>query len=334
MSHSRIVRWALVLAISTAPATLLAQPAQPAQATQSPDTVLVSNSLAKVTRADYDAELLKLPPDLREGFANNPRRVNELLQRMLVQKSLAAEARNAGLEKRPDVKARLDLEVEKFLSTVQIEAIDAAATAEFNANLAKYETRARELYMVDKAAFTTPAQVSATHILFDSRKRGSEAARQLAVETRAKIAAGADMGKLAREISDDPSSSQNQGALGWFSQKDMDPAFATAAFALVNVGDLSEPVQSQFGWHIIRLDGKRPGALKPYPEARDQILAELRKRAIEERREAAVNAIRRDPQASINREAVGALTPQIDPEVVRRAQEAAVSVTAPQPAPK
>jgi hypothetical protein len=77
---------------------------------QSPDTVLVSNSLAKVTRAEYDAELLKLPPDLREGFANNPRRVFELLQRMLVQKSLAAQARNSGLDKRPDVKARLDFE--------------------------------------------------------------------------------------------------------------------------------------------------------------------------------------------------------------------------------
>ena len=116
-----------------------------------------------------------------------------------------------GLDKRPDVKARLDLEIEKFLSTVEIEAIDAAAVAEFNANIAKYEARARELYLVDKAAFTTPAQVSATHILFDPRKRGAEAARTLAIETRAKIAAGADMGKLAREISDDPSSSQNAG---------------------------------------------------------------------------------------------------------------------------
>ena len=331
MPQIRIARWALVLALSSAPFTLLAQPAQPAQP---PDTVLVSNSLAAVTRADYDAELLKLPADLREGFANNPRRVNELLQRMLVQKSLAAEARKAGLEKRPDVKARLDIEVEKFLSTIQIEALDAAATAEFNANIARFESRARELYLVDKAAFTSPAQVSATHILFDSKKRGSEAARQLAIETRAKIAAGADMGKLAREVSDDPSSSQNQGTLGWFSQKDMDPAFAAAAFALVKVGDLSEPVQSQFGWHIIRLDGKQTGALKPYPEARDQILAELRKRAIEEKREAAVNAIKKDPKASINRDAVAALTPQIDPEIVRRAQEAAVSVTAPPPAPR
>jgi peptidyl-prolyl cis-trans isomerase C len=325
MHASRIARWALIAALSTAPFSLHAQSA---------DTVLVSNSLAKVTRAEYDAELLKLPPELRDGFANNPRRVYELLQRMLVQKSLAAQARNAGLDKRPDIKARVDLEVEKFLSTMQIEALDAAATAEFNANIAKYEARARELYLVDKAAFTTPAQVSATHILFDPRKHGAETARKLAIDTRAKIVAGADMGKLAREVSDDPSSSQNAGTLGWFSQKDMDPAFAQAAFALANVGDISEPVHSQFGWHIIRLDGKRAGTLKSYEEARDQIMAELRKRAIEEKREATVSAIRRDPKASLDRDAVGALTPQIDPDVVRRAQEAATSATAPRPAPK
>jgi len=125
MPQYRISRWALLFALAIAPLTLNAQTA---------DTVLVSNSLAKVTRAEYDAELLKLPGDLREGFANNPRRVYELLQRMLVQKSLAAQARNAGLDKRPDVKARLDLEVEKFLSAVEIEAVDAAAVAEFNAN--------------------------------------------------------------------------------------------------------------------------------------------------------------------------------------------------------
>ena len=325
MPEYRISRWALVIALTMASLSLHAQTA---------DTVLVSNSLARVTRAEYDAELLKLPGDLREGFANNPRRVYELLQRMLVQKSLAAQARNAGLDKRPDVKARLDLEVEKFLSAVEIEAVDAAAVAEFNANIARYEARARELYLVDKSAFTTPAQVSATHILFDPRKRGAEAARTLAIETRAKIAAGADMGKLAREISDDPSSSQNAGTLGWFSQKDMDPSFAAAAFALANVGDVSEPVQSQFGWHVIRLDGKRAGAVKPYEEARDQIMTELRKRAIEEKREAAVSAIRKDPKASINRDAVDALTPKVDPEAIRRAQEAVSGAVAPPPALK
>ena len=63
-------------------------------------------------------------------------------------------------------------------------------------------------------------------------------------------------------------------------------------------------------------------------------MAELRKRAIEEKREAAVTAIRRDPEVSVDRDAVGALTPDIDPDVVRRAQEAATNAAPPRPAPK
>ena len=178
--------------------------------------------------------------------------------------------------------------------------------------------------------------MSATHILFDPKKRGAEQARKLAIETRAKIAAGADMGKLAREISDDPRRLQNAGTLGWFSQKDMDPAFATAAFATRQVGDLSEPVQSQFGWHVIRLDGKRADAVKPYEEARGQIMAELRKRAIEERREAAVS---RDSPGPARRPSTAtpwtALTPKVDPDAIRRAPGSSVGRTgAPPPAAK
>ncbi len=71
------------------------------------DVVLMSNSSGKVTRAEYNAELLKLPRDLRDGFANSPRRVNDLLVRMLVQKSLAAQARTAKLDATPEARLRI-----------------------------------------------------------------------------------------------------------------------------------------------------------------------------------------------------------------------------------
>ena len=310
----------LLAALALAPLRALAQ---------EPSTVLLSNSFAKVTKAEYDAELTKLPPDMREGFANNPRRVNELLLRMLVQKSLAEQARRAKLDVRPDNATRLALEVDRFLAGLEVEAVEAAAAAEFNAQSARFETRAKELYLIDKTPFTNPPQISATHILFDTKKRTPDEAKKLAAETRAKIAAGADMGKLAREISDDPTAGQNGGQLGWFSEKEMDAGFSKAAFALAKAGDLSEPVQSQFGWHLIRLDGKRPPSVKTYEEARDQIMAELRKRYIEEKREAAIGGIRRDPATTVNRDAVSALTPKVDPETVKRAQEVLSAPPAP-----
>ncbi len=290
-----------------------------AQAASDDGVVLVSNSLARVTRAEYNAELLKLPIDLRAGFANNPRRVNDLLMRMLVQKSLASQARAAKLDATPEAAARIELEVERQLSQIMIESVEVAAAAEFDANRGRFEARARELYILEKGKYATPEQVSATHILFDTKKRTSEEARALARETRAKIAAGADMGKLARDLSDDPSSGNNSGTLGWFAKADMDPAFGEAAFALKNTGDLSEPVLSQFGWHVIRLDGRRPANVKTFDEARETVMFELRKRYVDEKREEAVNAVRRDPKTQINREAVDALTPRIDLEAARRA---------------
>ena len=292
------------------------------------DPVLVSNSVAKVTKADYDAQLMKLPPDIREGFSNDPKRVGELLSNMLVQRSLAARARAEKLDARPDVAARLALETDLFLAKIEGEAIEAAAAAEFDAGIARYEARAKEIYLIDKARFTNPPQISATHILFDTKKHSSAEARQLALDTRAKIAAGADMGQLARQVSDDPSSSQNFGALGWFTQKDMDPGFAAAAFALDKPGDLSQPVKSQFGWHVIRLDGKRPATQKTFEESRETIMGELRTNYMHQKLDDATAAIRRDPQTQVNRDAVGALTPKIDPETIRRAQEKSA------PAPK
>ena len=313
-------RLAIVLLALAFAATGPARAQAPATA---PGTVLMSNSLASVTQAEYDAEIKKLPPDLREGFSNNPRRVNDLLVRMLVQKSLATQARAAKLDVRPDVATRLALEVDRFLAGIEVERIEAAANAEFDASIARQEARARELYLVDKARFMTAPQVSATHILFDTKKHGSDAAKKLALDARAKIAAGADMAKLAREVSEDPTAPNNGGALGFFSEKEMDPGFGAAAFALAKPGDLSEPVQSQFGWHIIRLDDKRPSTLKTYEQARDEIMAALRKRNADQKREEAIAAVRRDPKTEVNRQAVDALTPKVDPETIRRAQETA-----------
>ena len=304
----------MLVALTVATSGIRVASAQNASA----DTVLISNSLASVTRAEYDAELLKLPIDVRAGFANNARRVNDLLARMLMQKSLAAQARAAKLDASPEASRRMQLEIDRLLAQMLIESVEARAGAEFDANRTKYEARARELYTVDRNSFTTPEQVSATHILFDTKKRSSDEAKKLAQDTLAKIAAGADMGKLAKELSDD-ASAQNNGALGWFAKKDMDPAFGEVAFALKNTGDVSEPVLSQFGWHIIRLDGKRPATVSTFDEARETIMAGLRKRYIDEKREEAVAAIRRDPKTQVNKDAVDALTPRVDIEAAMRA---------------
>ncbi|MEO6566040.1 MAG: peptidyl-prolyl cis-trans isomerase, partial [Casimicrobiaceae bacterium] len=105
----------------------------------------------------------------------------------------------------------------------------------------------------------------------------------------------------------------------WFGRKEMDTAFADAAFALKTSGDISEPIQSQFGWHVIRLEARRAPEVPPFDQVRDVLLQEQRKRFVDERREAAIANIRRDAQTQVNREAVDALTPRVDIDAAKRA---------------
>ena len=92
--------------------------------------------------------------------------------------------------------------------------------------------------------------------------------------------------------------------------------------ALKNIGDVSEPVLSSFGWHVIKLEARRPAVQKTFEEAREQILGELKQKYVNEQREAALAKVRSDPTIKANREAIDALVIRVDQEAVRRAAAA------------
>jgi peptidyl-prolyl cis-trans isomerase C len=89
------------------------------------------------------------------------------------------------------------------------------------------------------------------------------------------------------------------------------------------VGDVSEPVLTSFGWHLMKLDGKRPAGEKRFEEVREQILLELKQKYVNERRDAAFAAVGRDPSTKANDQALEALyqrPPDVD--TLRRAPAA------------
>ncbi len=102
-------------------------------------------------------------------------------------------------------------------------------------------------------------KVSAKHILIAVDQGASDEdvnkAKDKANEVIKKINEGADFTEVAKEYSDDPSVSQNGGDLGYFSRGMMVPDFEKAAFAL-NIGQISEPVRTDYGWHVIKVEGK------------------------------------------------------------------------------
>jgi len=288
-----------------------------AQVAGTPDEVLAENALVKLTRSDYETDLLRVPPDMRNELAASPKRLTMMLNTLLIDKTLAQEARNAGLDRDPEIARRLALETERFYAQLMLGKIERDAAAEFDAKYQEFLAKARETYALNKSQYMVPEQVDVSHILF-AAKRG-DAALELAKQARAKLLAGADFAELASQMSDDPTAKQNGGHVGWLAAGKMDPAFSKAAFDMKSAGDLSEPVRSRLGWHIIRLDGRRPAHEQTFEQAQKQIMNELKQRYIQDVRQAKLEAINKDPNMKVNQAAVDALVvklpdpPQLPP---------------------
>ncbi|NKI34235.1 hypothetical protein HFP89_03525 [Wenzhouxiangella sp. XN79A] len=138
------------------------------------------------------------------------------------------------------------------------------------------EDELRDRYEAVKARFMTAEERRAAHILINVGDARSEAeAESLATSVRERLAAGEDFATLAEELSDDPVSAADGGNLGWLEPGIIDDAFDEVLFSMAP-GDISDPVRSEFGWHLIRLDEVREPRGQTFDEARDQIAEELR----------------------------------------------------------
>ncbi len=116
-------------------------------------------------------------------------------------------------------------------------------------------------------------EVHARHILFRAAAGDEKASKEAEEKIKAVIARlkkGEDFAKVAGEVTEDPSGKANGGDLGYFSKDQMVPEFSEAAFKLEN-GQISEPVKTQFGWHVIKVEDKRVKPAPKFEEVKPQI---------------------------------------------------------------
>lgn len=320
-----LVAAALPAAAQVAAPAPAASPSAPhaAAAPMPADAILADDGVVRVTRADYDLELLKLSPDIRGGFATTERRVAELVTRLFVTRSLAGEADVSGLTREPLNAAKLAAELEKAKAQLRVAQIEAAAAEKFERERAAWEKRASDVYVTQPGRFTMPEQVSASHILFRTDKHGAEGATKLAKDTREKIVAGASFGKLAAELSEDYEGRRAMGKLPVFGRGQMDPDFERAAWALKK-GELSEPVTTQFGVHLIFVHEHLPERKQSFDQAKPRIMADLRQQFIANERDAALNALQDRARSYVNMDLVSTMVIATPPEddLVRRQREA------------
>lgn len=134
----------------------------------------------------------------------------------------------------------------------------------------------RAYYEQNRARFGTAEERRASHILLEVGGGATrDAALAKARELLAQLRAGGDFAALAKAHSQDPGSAAQGGDLGFFTRETMSKAFAEAAFAL-GEGQVSEPVETEFGVHLIRLTAIKGGSVPPFEQVRAQIEGEIR----------------------------------------------------------
>ncbi|MDO6838115.1 SurA N-terminal domain-containing protein [Paraglaciecola chathamensis] len=143
------------------------------------------------------------------------------------------------------------------------------------------EDEAEQYYEQNIQDFRTQEERRASHILIEFGD-DQQKAEQQAEDILAKINNGEDFAELAETFSSDTFSAENGGDLDWFSMGMMDPAFEDAAFALQNVGDVSDVVESEFGFHIIKLTDVKPEETSPFADVKEDVIAKLKAERAEE----------------------------------------------------
>ncbi len=138
---------------------------------------------------------------------------------------------------------------------------------------------AEKFYKENIKQFEQPDQVRASHILFmvpegapEAEVKKKEAAAQAAYDRAVK---GEDFTKLAKELTEEPNGKESGGDLNFFSKEQMVPEFANAAFGM-KVGDISKPVKTEFGYHVIKVTDKKAAGTVPLTEVKPQLVSYLK----------------------------------------------------------
>jgi peptidyl-prolyl cis-trans isomerase C len=237
------------LAQTSAPATT------GAAATAKPDTVVAIVDGKKLTRADVLASAATLPAEYRSQVDNY---FPQLIDRLIDMTLMDEEGQRQKLQSDP--------EVQKLVADYESQAIRAVLVRRYLADKVT-DAQLKQHYDEMMKAVPPTVELHASHILLAS-KSDADAVIKL-------LDAGGDFAKLAKEKSKDTQSGANGGDLAWFSEGDMVPEFWAAAVKLEKGKYTEQPVQSQFGWHVILLVDKRTKPAPAFDQIKDQVRNDL-----------------------------------------------------------
>lgn len=210
----------------------------------------------EITEQDIDALLKNLNPQYQAQFQSEEGR-RQLLTELINKELLYFDALDKGLDQEEAFLAQLEEIKSNFIKQY--------AMNKMLSDINVTEKEVKEYYEANKAKFKAPEKVKASHILIASEEQAEEVVEELNN--------GLDFAEAAKKYSKCPSKDKG-GDLGFFMKGQMVPEFEKAAFNM-EIGEISEPVKTQFGYHIIKVEDKQEEAEQEFEQVKDKITQQL-----------------------------------------------------------
>ena len=315
---ARVLRVAAVtLALGGVSLTALAQtaePAKPAGTGAGDDPVVARVNGSEIKRSEVMRTISSLPPQVQQMPVQLifPAVIDQIINGKLV----AAAGYKANVQKDPEVADRMKRAEERIVQELYL-------TKEVQKRIT--DDRLQEAYKAFKQENPPQEEVKASHILVESE----DAAKAIIADLKK----GGDFAKIAGEKSTDKAAAQQGGDLGYFTKDQMVEPFANAAFAM-KPGEISQaPVQTQFGWHVIKVEDRRSTTPPSFDEVQEQLRSQVSEQVIGE----LVEGLRKDAKVErfqMDGSPMPAEQPAATPATSAPAPAAAAPAAAPTPAPQ
>lgn len=240
-----------------------------------------------ITQADFDREFKALPDYAQQIFtdaAGRERFLNEIVNKELLYK----EAMKKGFDKSSEFNKKME-DFKKLTLVSEVFEKEIMAKSKVS------DQDIRDYYDKNKDSFVMATEIKASHILV---KTEEEAQKVLA-----RLKKGEKFEAIARAVSLDTASAKNGGDVGFFKKGQMVPEFERAAASL-KVGDISIPVKTQFGYHIIKVTDKKTGAPVEFEKVRDLISQKLSGEKQKEAFEAYIAELKKTYKVELNKDAL------------------------------
>ncbi len=234
----------------------------------------------KITLEEFQVRITEIPT-YYQGFLATHNGKIELLNGMIAEAVLIQKAKEEGLHRKEEIRRMLKNVEDRILLEAIVQELQ-------KDRIAVSDEEVKEYLEKNEEKFANPEQVRVSHILL---KRKSEAKKILN-----ELREGANFERLARKYSIDSITAPRGGDLGYIYRGEMIPAFEEAAFALENRNDISRIIETPFGYHLVKLTGRK----KMRKKAPEEIDSEIRTRIQNEKLDRLMEKYRKESMVSVN----------------------------------